>query len=50
MEGIYYDYRLDKIYLLFKDSGLYWIEYEHGFYSSKLLYNTITAYSVRLGE
>lgn len=50
MEGIYYDYRMNRIYWLFKDSGLYWIKDEDSFYSSKLSYNDITAYSIRLGE
>lgn len=50
MEGIYYDYRMNKLYWLFKDSGLYWIKDEDGFYSSKSSYKDITAYSVRLEE
>jgi ribosome assembly protein YihI (activator of Der GTPase) len=49
MEGIYYDYTLDRIYELFKDSGLYWIKDEDSFYSTKKSYNDITCQSIRLG-
>jgi hypothetical protein len=48
MEGIYYDYLLDRIYELFKDSGLYWIKDMDGFYSTKKSYSDITVTSIKL--
>jgi hypothetical protein len=49
MEGTYYDYTEDTIFILYRDSGLYWIRDQIYFYSTKKSYKEIITTAVLIG-
>lgn len=50
MEGIYYNPETDDIFILYRDSGLFWIRDAIYFYSTKKSYKEITSNCVILGD
>ena len=42
MEGVYYNYLEDKIFILYKDSDIFWVQ-DGSFYSIKNVYDIISS-------